>query len=643
MSERELVANDIHEFLARHQRKDLLRFITAGSVDDGKSTLIGRLLFDADLVFDDQLEALERDSQRQGNAGAGNIDFALLVDGLGAEREQGITIDVAYRYFATERRKFILADSPGHEQYTRNMATGASTADLAVILIDARTGVLPQTKRHSFIASLLGINHVVVAVNKMDLVDYSEDVFEEIRAAYTEFAAKLQVSDVHFIPMSALKGENVVRRAETMEWYQGSPLLDYLETVHIASDRNLIDLRFPVQYVIRPDQSFRGYAGSVSSGVLRTGDDVVALPSGRRSRVKSIVTWDGEIDEAVPPMSVTVTLEDDIDVSRGDMLVHPGNVPRHEQIFESMVVWMDEEPLRPGASYLVKHASGTVQASVAELRYKINVGTLHREPAQQLDLNEIGRLVVTTSRPLHFDAYRRNRPNGAFILIDRLTNRTVGAGMIRDVAAGAPQDDEGSDRVELVEHESSVSVTERAERLGQSPFTVWLTGLPRSGKSTIAYRLERMLFDRGHHVHVIDGSNMRRHMSPDLTFSGVDRSENNRRAAEAARMTCDLGMITITALVSPFEADRLAARHLIGENRFVEVFCSAPLEVCEDRDETGLYRKAREGTLRHVTGVSAPYEAPSSADVVLDTAARTVDECCSEVIDALIERGLIRR
>jgi bifunctional enzyme CysN/CysC len=644
MRERELVASDINEFLERHQRKDLLRFITAGSVDDGKSTLIGRLLYDAELVFDDHLESLKRDSSRRSSVGAGEIDFSLLVDGLGAEREQGITIDVAYRYFATEKRKFILADSPGHEQYTRNMATGASTANLAVILIDARQGVLPQTRRHSFIASLLGIRHVVVAVNKMDLVDFSQEVFERIRDDYTEFAAKLEVTDIHFIPMSALRGDNVVHRSENMPWYQGSPLLDYLETVHIASDRNLIDLRYPVQYVVRPDHTFRGYAGTLASGVLRRGDEVMVVPSGRRSRIRSIRTWDGELDEAAPPSAVVVTLEDEIDVSRGDVLVHPGNVPRNEQLFEAMVVWMAEDPLEPGRPYLIKHSNKTVQANVVEVRYRMDVNSLHREQAGRLALNEIGRVVLATSRPLNFDAYKRNRSSGAFVLIDRLTNATVAAGMIRDVRPGTgPQEEGSADAVELVERRSEIGVGERADRLGQAPFTVWLTGLPRSGKSSIAFRLERMLFDRGYHAHVLDGSNLRLHISHDLSFSGLDRSEHSRRAAELARMTCDLGLITIAALVSPFEADRLSARHLVGAERFVEVHCDAPVEVCGERDDSGLYEKARSGAIRNVTGVDAPYERPANADIVLDTAGRSAEENCRLLIAALEKRGLLPR
>lgn len=626
----------------REERKDLLRFITCGGVDDGKSTLIGRLLFDAGLVCQDHLEALERDSLRYGHAGKGNIDYSLLVDGLGAEREQGITIDVAYRYFATPRRKFILADTPGHEQYTRNMATGASTANLAVILIDARNGVLPQTRRHSFIATLLGIRHIVVAVNKMDLVDFSQEVFERVRADYSEFASRLEMTDLHFIPVSAVLGENVARPSTEMPWFRSGPLLDYLETVHIASDQNLIDMRFPVQYVVRPDDSFRGYCGTVVSGVVRKGDDVIVLPAGCRSKVESIVTFDGPLEEAGPPSAVTVQLEDNVDVSRGDILVRPGNAPRREQALEAMIVWMSEDRLEPGKPYILKHVSGVTQATIAELRYKVNVNTLHREPAQALELNEIGRAMVTTSRPLLFDPYKKIRAMGAFILIDRVDRSTVGAGMLLDVTAAATGEQLGA-RVELTRQRSEVSPEARAARMGQSPFTVWLTGLPRSGKSSLAFRLEKTLFEMGFTPHVLDGNNLRLGISQDLTFRGLDRSENVRRAAELAKLTCDLGMITIAAFVSPFEADRVAARHLIGFDRFVEVFCDAPVDVCEARDTTGLYARARAGELRDFTGISAPYERPSRAELVIPTDRSTVEESCRMIIEFLEAHGFLRR
>ncbi|MCU0222718.1 MAG: sulfate adenylyltransferase subunit CysN [Acidobacteria bacterium] len=630
----------MHAFLEHHDRKDLLRFITCGSVDDGKSTLIGRLLYDAGLVPDDHLAALEKDSARHGHAGAGQLDFALLVDGLGAEREQGITIDVAYRYFATARRKFILADTPGHEQYTRNMATGASTANLAVILIDAAQGVLPQTRRHSFIVSLLGIRHVVVAVNKMDLVGFSQEVFERVRADYAEFAQRLEVPDLHFIPISALGGDNVVHRSTAMPWYLGSPLLDYLETVHVSSDRNLIDLRFPVQYVTRPDHRFRGYCGTLASGVLRRGDEVVALPSGHRSRIRSIVTFDGELDEALPPAAVTVTLEDQLDVGRGSVLVRPGNAPRSEQAFEAMVVWMAEEGLAPGRPYLLKHAGGTTPAAVTTLRYKLNVNTLHREPAEALALNEIGRAAVATSRPLLFDPYKKSRAMGAFILIDRLTNATVGAGMLLDVTP-ATADPQGPE-IRPTARRSAIPPEARAERLGQKPFTLWLTGLPRSGKSSVAYRLEQILFEEGYFAYVLDGSNLRLGISHDLTFSGLDRAENIRRAAEMAKLAGDLGLITIASFVAPFEADRLAARQLIGPEAFVEAWCDAPLAVCEARDTTGLYARARTGEIRDFSGISAPYEPPPRPEIVVPTGREDLESCCATVLARLRELGFLR-
>ena len=642
MIDQDLIEKDIEGFLEKHRRKDLLRFITAGSVDDGKSTLIGRLLYDAEMVFDDHLDALERDSERVGHAGEGRIDFALLVDGLRSEREQGITIDVAYRYFATPRRKFILADAPGHEQYTRNMATGASTADLAIILIDARQGVLPQTRRHSFIASLFGIKHIVVAVNKMDLVDYSQDVFEEIRRAYSDFSAKLEVSDVHFIPISAVEGENVVHRSDNMSWYQGSPLLDYLETVHISGDRNLIDMRFPVQYVLRPSPDFRGFSGAVVSGVLRQGDEIMTLPSKQRSRIKSIETFEGPVAEAGPPAPVTLTLEDEVDVGRGDLLVHPRNLPTCDAHFEAMLVWMSEEKMQPGRPYLIKHPSGEVQAAVSRLHYRIDINTFHREPATHLQLNEIGRVEIATTRPLLFDPYERNKHTGAFILIDRLTNATLAAGVIRDVEALA-DDDVGQQRAELTAHRSLVSAEERAQRFGQKPFTLWLTGLPRSGKASIAYALERRLFDQGYTPFVLHGTNLRLGINRDLTFSGLDRSENVRRAGEIARANCDLGLITIAALVSPDEADRRAARDVVGSERFIEVYCDAPAEVCEKRDETGLFARARQGRIKNLTGLDGRYDAPTSPEIRLETSTLDVGACCDRILEWLKEQGWLTR
>ena len=578
----------IEAYLARYGEREMLRLLTCGSVDDGKSTLIGRLLYDSQQVHDDVLSATKKASARFGTTGQ-EVDLALLVDGLQAEREQGITIDVAHRYFATDRRKFIIADTPGHVQYTRNMATGASNCDLAIILIDARHGVLEQTHRHSFICSLLGIQHFVVAINKMDLVGYSEQRYQEIRDAYSEFAARLQVRDIHFIPMSALKGENVVHRGDSMPWFQGSPLLDHLETVHVASDRNLIDLRFPVQHVLRPNLDFRGFAGTLASGVLRVGDEVTALPSGRRSKVASIVTFDGELEQAYAPMAVTVTLADEIDVSRGDMLVAPNNAPQLTNAVEAMVVWFDAQPMTPGRSYLVKHTTAQTSATVSDLRYRINVATLARENAPELKMNEVGRLRIECARPLAADAYSKNRGTGAFILIDRISNATVGAGMIveRQIAEDALRRRSASaDAGSNVRLHGKRKVTSQARqlRLGQTPFVLWITGLPRSGKSSIAYELDRQLFEMGRQVAVLDGEILRLGINKDLGFSGADRWENQRRAAEIARLNLGMGISTIVALVSPLGFERQRARDIVGEGPFLEVFCDAPLDVCEGRD-----------------------------------------------------------
>ncbi|WP_428267551.1 sulfate adenylyltransferase subunit CysN [Haliangium sp.] len=628
--------------------RDLLRLLTAGSVDDGKSTLIGRLLYDSKDLYLDQLASLERDSKRMGSA-AGAIDYSLLVDGLKAEREQGITIDVAYRYFATPRRKFIIADCPGHEQYTRNMATGASTADLAVILVDARQGVLPQTRRHSFIASLLGIKHLVVAINKMDLVDYDQRVFERIRADYEDFAVKLEANDIHFMPLSALAGDNVVRKSDNMPWFQGEPLLSYLEEVYVASERNLIDLRLPVQYVLRPDHSFRGYAGTVASGVLRPGSEIMALPSGRRSRVASIVSYDGELDEAFPPMAVTVTLEDQLDVSRGDMLVHPHNQPWLGDEFEAVLVWMSEHALRPRRPYLIKHTTNTVRAEVCSVRYKFDMEALGRRDADDLGLNEIGRVRMHLSKAIAFDPYKTNRTTGSFIVIDPMTNGTVGAGMILDrrvvdrdgseVHVGAGAGAGAAEAAGLRAQPSRVSAVERAERYGHQPLTVWLTGLTGAGKTTLAHALERSLFEAGAAVHVLDGENLRLGLSHDLGFTALDRAENIRRAAHIARLGNDAGLITIVALVSPFAADRAAARAVIGTERFCEVYLSAPIETCEARDPSGLYQRARAGQVHDLSGVDAPYEAPTAPELVLPTHEITVDEALARLLRLVRERA----
>ncbi len=654
--DRGFIESDILGYLRQHEEKDLLRFITCGSVDDGKSTLIGRLLFDSKLIYEDQLAAVEAASVRRGSV-RGETDLSLLTDGLRAEREQGITIDVAYRFFSTSNRKFIIADTPGHEQYTRNMATGASTADLSVILIDARHGVLAQTKRHSFICSLLGIKHVVVCINKMDLVGWSEARFEEIREAYADFATRLEVTDLNFIPMSALAGDNVVHRSENMPWYEGPSFLHFMETVHIASDRNLIDLRFPVQHVVRPDLNFRGYQGTVASGVVRVGDDVIVLPSGRSSTVARIVTWDGDQEMAFPPQAVTLTLADEIDVSRGDVIVRPNNTPTVERTFEAMVVWMHDTPLREGRRYILKCGPQVVPAEATLVRYRFDINTLSQEAPGDVDgqpglrINEVGRLMFEATRPILFDAYGRNKAMGAFVVIDSLTNVTIGAGMIVD---RKPSDLIRSHRArqqarlnELQAAVGEVSTAERSARFGHPPATIWITGLPRAGKSTIAYALEKRLWDRGVAVHVLDGVNIRLGLSKDLASSADERSEAGRRAAEVARLFNDAGFLTIAGFASPYAADRESARVTIGEQRFIEVFLKVPVAVCEARDlalfpdGSGLYARARRGEVKSFTGVTAPYEDPQNADVVIETDSVDVAGAVDAIMALLAERGLL--
>lgn len=635
----DLIATDIDAYLEQHRIKELLRFLTCGSVDDGKSTLIGRLLYDSKLIYEDQLAAVHKDSAKHGTTQDGP-DLALLVDGLKAEREQGITIDVAYRYFSTSRRKFIIADCPGHEQYTRNMATGASTCDLAIILIDARKGVLPQTKRHSFIVSLLGIKHVIVAINKMDLVDYQEDVFRKIESQYRDFAAKLNLTDIRFIAISALRGDNVVDPSTQMPWYRGATLMHLLESVHIASDRNLIDLRLPVQYVIRPDLDFRGFAGTIASGILRQGDRIAVLPSGKTSTVERIVTFDGDLDEAFAPMSVVVTLDDEIDVSRGDMIVHPENRPRVAHDFEAMVVWMAEAPLVIGKEYLIKQTANLVAAKVTTLRYGIDVNTMHRTPgATTLELNQIGRCSLSSSRAIFHDPYERNRGTGAFIIIDRISNVTIGAGMIIDRSAGRKDYWEQDAHYTLRAATSRVSGKERRARYGQEPVTVLITGLTASGKTSIAYAVERRLFDAGRSVVVLDGQNLRAGLSKDLGFDPAARSENLRRFAEAARLFNDAGHVVLGALVAPSEAIRNKTAERVGRERFVTVHLECPIEICRERDEHGIYAKADAGEIGKLPGVSAVYEPPAAADLTLRTNELSIDEAADRIVALLDERG----
>ncbi|MEU8899138.1 adenylyl-sulfate kinase [Nocardia sp. NPDC048505] len=585
----------------------LLRLATAGSVDDGKSTLIGRLLYDSKTIFTDQLEAVERTSRDRGEA---YPNLALLTDGLRAEREQGITIDVAHRYFATPRRKFIIADTPGHIQYTRNMVTGASTADLALILVDARKGVVEQTRRHAFLAGLLGIPHLVLCVNKMDLVDWSQQRFEEIREEFAGFAMKLDVSDLTFVPMSALNGDNIVHRGSAMPWYEGTPLLHHLEEVHIASDRNLIDARFPVQYVTRSHaKDFRGYAGTVAGGVFKPGDEVAVLPSGLSTTVTAIWGPGGTpIAEAFPPQAVTLQLADDIDISRGDLICRPANRPLVGRDIDAMVCWFAEDSrLTPGATYTVRHTTRAVTAEVRTLDYRLDVNTLHRdENPESLGLNEIGRIQLRTRQPLLFDPYRRNRGTGSFILVDETTGNTVAAGMITGPTLPSAR---------VVWHATAVSREERATR----GLTVWLTGLSGSGKSTVAVELERRLVAAGRPAFLLDGDNLRHGLNADLGFSDADRVENIRRVGEVARLFADSGVISVVSLISPFQADRDRARavHEAAGLPFVEVFVDTPLEICESRDPKGMYAKARAGEIRGFTGIDAPYERPANPDLVL--------------------------
>ena len=643
-----IVAEDARDAFRRLTERpaDLLRFATAGSVDDGKSTLIGRLLYDSKQVLSDQLAHVEQTSQRMGHD---FLDLSLLTDGLRAEREQGITIDVAYRYFATAQRRFIIADTPGHEQYTRNMVTGASTADLAIVLVDARKGVVAQSKRHAFISSMLGIPHVVVCVNKMDLVDYDEGVFDTIVEEFDRFAARLEMPDVTFIPISALLGDNVVERSEAMPWYQGPPLLYHLEHVHIASDRNLIDVRFPVQWVIRPPASsgidYRAYAGQVAGGVIRPGDEVVVLPSGQHSTVAGIDTYDGPVQEAFPAMSVAIRLGDDIDVSRGSTIVRKQNQPTVSNSFECLLCWMSEEPLSPRRRYAVKHTTSSAMLSGVDVRYRIDVETLHRdEAAETLHLNDLARVHMRLSSPLVFDSYRRNRLTGSLIIIDEATNETVAAGVILDTEVEGPAATTKTERSPNVRWQGSRMTRERRwTMLGHTGATVWFTGLPGAGKSTIAAAVEERLIAAGHPSFLLDGDNLRHGLNGDLGFDEEARTENVRRTSHVAKLLAESGSIALVSLVSPYAADRRAAAALHGDAElgFLEIFLSATLELCQERDPKGLYARARSGELAGMTGVGAPYEVPTEPDLVLCSQTETVEEEVDRVIELLIERGLI--
>jgi bifunctional enzyme CysN/CysC len=621
----EMIAEDIEGYLKAHEHKSLLRFLTCGSVDDGKSTLIGRLLYDSKMIFEDQLAALEADSKKLGTQGD-EIDFALLVDGLAAEREQGITIDVAYRFFSTDKRKFIVADTPGHEQYTRNMVTGASTADAAVILIDARKGVLTQTRRHSYLVQLLGIRHVVLAINKMDLVGWSQQTFEEILADYRDFAQRIGLPEFTAIPVSALRGDNITEPSPAAPWYQGPALLPLLETLPVGDTLRDQPFRMPVQWVNRPNLDFRGFSGFISAGTLRPGDKLKALPSGRESTVARIVTQDGDLQLAVAGQSVTVTLADEVDVSRGDVLAAAASPAPVADQFEATLVWFDDEALLPGRPYLLKLGTRTVGASVAEPKYKVNVNTLERLAAKRLELNEIGVCNLSLDAAIAFDPYVENHDLGGFILIDRISNRTVGAGMLHFALR----------RSQNIHWQAlDVNREARARQKGQQGRVVWLTGLSGSGKSTIANLVEKRLHAAGRHTYILDGDNVRHGLNRDLGFTDADRVENIRRVAEVARLMVDAGLIVLVSFISPFRAERRMARELFAEGEFLEVFVDTPLAVAEARDVKGLYKKARAGQLSNFTGIDSPYEAPEHPELRIDSDTTTAEQAAEIIAEKL--------
>ncbi|MFO1338034.1 MAG: sulfate adenylyltransferase subunit CysN [Burkholderiaceae bacterium] len=628
----DLISVDIEKYLKQHEKKSLLRFITCGSVDDGKSTVIGRLLYESKMLFEDQLAAIENDSKKWGTQG-GDIDFALLVDGLAAEREQGITIDVAYRFFSTDKRKFIVADTPGHEQYTRNMITGASTADVAVVLIDARKGVLTQTRRHSYLVSLIGVRKVVLAINKMDLVDYSEKVFKQITDEYLDFAKQIGLNDVTPIPLSGLKGDNMLVASEKTPWYHGPTLMGFLETCEVDETRLQHEaFRLPVQWVNRPNLDFRGFCGVVASGMIKPGDRIRAQPSGRESKVARIVTVNGDLPLAVAGMSVCITLEDEIDISRGDVISTAASPAEVADQFEASLVWMHDEPMMPGRSFLMKIGTQTVTASITEPKYKVNVNTMEHLAAKQLGLNEIGVVNLALDRPIAFDPYTANRDTGGFILINRLTNNTVGAGMLHFALRR-------SHNIHM--QHVDVDKAARSSAKGQRPGVLWFTGLSGAGKSTIANLVEKKLHAMGRHTYLLDGDNIRHGLNKDLGFTEADRVENIRRVSEVARLMVDAGLIVLTAFISPFRSERAMARGLLGEGEFVEIHVNTPLNVAEDRDVKGLYKKARRGEIANFTGITSPYEAPDAPELRIDTTLLNPEQAADAVISKIKELGLI--
>ena len=625
------IAADIELYLDAHERKSLLRFITCGSVDDGKSTLIGRLLYESKLIFEDQLAALENDSKRFGTQGD-DLDLALLVDGLAAEREQGITIDVAYRFFATDTRKFIVADTPGHEQYTRNMVTGASTADAAVILIDARKGVLTQTRRHSYLVSLLGIKKVVLAINKLDAVDYVQSVADSIEADYRAFAAEIGLTDVTCIPMSALKGDNITIRSAHTPWYHGPTLIEFLDTVETVHDAEAGPFRMPIQWVNRPDSDFRGFSGFIVRGSIAPGDRVRVLPAGTESTVARVVTQDGDLDHAVAGQSITITLADEIDISRGDVLSSVKDAAHVADQFEAHIVWMAEQAMVPGRPYLLKHGTSTVGVSIGHTKHKVNVNTLEKTAATVLELNEIGVCTLNLTKPIAFDPYVVSRDMGSFILIDRVTNNTIGAGML-DFARRR------SDNI----HWQAIEVNKQAHATlqGHRPCVVWLTGLSGAGKSTIANLVEKRLYAAGRHTFLLDGDNVRHGLNRDLGFSEADRIENIRRVAEVAKLMVDAGLIVIVSLISPYRANRQVARDLVAPGEFCEVFIDTPLAVAEERDRKGLYAKARRGELPNFTGIDSPYEVPQDPELRVDSTLVSAEHAADQIVEQLRRMHII--
>jgi bifunctional enzyme CysN/CysC len=627
----DLIATDIQAYLQAQENKSYLRFITCGSVDDGKSTLIGRLLYDSKLIYEDQLASIEKDSKKSGTQGD-KMDLALLVDGLAAEREQGITIDVAYRFFSTDKRKFIVADTPGHVQYTRNMATGASTANVAILLIDARYGVQEQTRRHASIASLLGIRHVVVAINKMDLNDFDQAIYNKIEVDFRKFAKDLDFKEIICVPISALDGDNVIQRSERSNWYQGPTLLSYLEDVDVEERSLDSPFRLPVQWVNRPNLDFRGFSGTIASGVINQGDDIIVTPSGKRSRVKDIVTFDGNKKTAREDMAVTLTLEDEIDISRGDMICGTDAPAEQADQFQANIIWMDESKLYPGRQYLLKTTNSNTPARVTTLKHRIDINDFSEVAAKTLELNEIGVVNISLSKPIAFDSYKNNRHTGAFILIDRQTNATVGAGMLNFALRRARN---------VVWQDMATDKAARADQKGQKPTLLWFTGLSGSGKSTIANLVDKRLQAIGKHTYTLDGDNVRHGLNRDLGFTKADRVENIRRIGEVSKLMLDAGLITMAAFISPYRAERQSIREMLSDDEFIEIFVDTPLEVAEARDVKGLYARARAGEIKNFTGIDSEYQSPENAEISVNTVDMSAEEAAKMIVNYLLEKGYL--